>query len=229
MKLKHITFTGVDEYTDIEELCRIQKEYPLSEFGVLLTDSWEGNGYRYADPKQLLPTLADKGLNLSCHLCGKIARDAVLNNFSPTLDLCGDYFRIFKRCQLNVSKNKKNPDRLDLDIPDTLDEVIVQQHSADDCGLYLASLPNDKLSVLLDASGGRGVDTDIQVLDSPLKVGYAGGISPDNVIDKVRCLEGHDEVRSYWIDMETHVRTGNKLDLDKVRSVLSSVYSYLNI
>lgn len=229
MKLKHITFTGIDAYTDIKELCQIQKEYPLAEFGVLLTDDWENNGYRYADPKILLPTLADKGLNLSCHLCGKIAREAVMNNFSSVFELCGDYFRIFKRCQLNVSKNKKNPTKLNLDIPDTLDEIIIQQHSADNCDLYLNSLPNDKLSVLLDASGGRGVNTNIQVLDSPLKIGYAGGISPDNVLEKVKYLEDQNEVRNYWIDMETHVRTNNKLDLNKVKTVLSRVYDYLNI
>lgn len=226
MKLKHVTFTGVDSFTDIDELCQIQQQYPLAEFGVLVAENWKDNGYRYPDLKTLLPTLADKSLNLSCHLCGRTAREAVLNDFSTVMELCNGYFHVFRRCQLNVSRNKKNPQRLEIDIPNTLNEIIIQQHSANDCGLYLNSLPNDKVSVLLDASGGRGVDTPIQVLAISNKVGYAGGISPDNVVDKIRQLEENPDVQSYWIDMETHVRTGNKFDLDKVRTVLTNIDKY---
>lgn len=228
MKLKHVTFTGVDSFTDIDELCQIQQQYPLAEFGVLVAENWKDNGYRYPDLKTLLPTLADKGLNLSCHLCGRTAREAVLNDFSTTMELCNGYFHVFRRCQLNVSRNRKNPQRLEIDIPNTLNEIIIQQHSVNDCDLYLNSLPNDKVSVLLDASGGRGVDTPIQVLATPNKVGYAGGISPENVIDKIRQLEENPDVQSYWIDMETHVRTNNKLDLDKVRTVLTNIDKYFN-
>lgn len=35
MRLKHITFTGIDAKTDIKALQEIQLEFPLVEFGVL--------------------------------------------------------------------------------------------------------------------------------------------------------------------------------------------------
>lgn len=34
-RLKHITFTGVDEKTDLKVLKEIQMQYPIAEFGVL--------------------------------------------------------------------------------------------------------------------------------------------------------------------------------------------------
>lgn len=45
--LKHITLTGIDDKTDIKELVRLQKQYPLVEFGVLLSWSRQGSERRY--------------------------------------------------------------------------------------------------------------------------------------------------------------------------------------
>ena len=44
---KHITLTGIDDRTDIKELVRLQKRYPLVEFGVLLSWSQQGSERRY--------------------------------------------------------------------------------------------------------------------------------------------------------------------------------------
>lgn len=225
-KLKHITFTGIDGWTEINELEVIHQHYPMVEFGVLLSKNWHENGMRYYNPNAL-HRLKYSDLNLSCHLCGSIAREAVRNNFEPAIDLCKGYFDIFKRCQLNIAGYTNNPERLVLDVPDTLEEVIIQQKSADDIGLWKSGLPNPKLSVLLDASGGRGIDTTIRVLDTPLKVGYAGGISVENVAEKVRFLEDSPLVRKYWIDMESSVRTNDVFDVDKVWSVLNRLDTML--
>lgn len=35
MRLQHITFTGIDARTDVEDLIDIQHEFPIVEFGVL--------------------------------------------------------------------------------------------------------------------------------------------------------------------------------------------------
>ncbi len=47
MKLKHITFTGIDDRTDIAALQDIQRRYPYVEFGVLLSWSRQGSERRY--------------------------------------------------------------------------------------------------------------------------------------------------------------------------------------
>ena len=83
------------------------------------------------------------------------------------------------------------------------------------------------MSVLLDASGGRGIDTTIKPLfRHGLKVGYAGGINPDNVGDKLYQLL-RDTKEDFWIDMESGVRTNDKFDLNKVYKVLKECQKVL--
>ena len=84
MKLKHITFTGLDERTDVNELKIIQKAFPFVEFGVLMSKNWQTNGNRYPDPESIA-RFTDQGLNLSAHLCGRIAREAYTGNLRPIL------------------------------------------------------------------------------------------------------------------------------------------------
>lgn len=225
-KIKGITFTGIDGWTDVEELKAIQQRWPIVEFGVLMSEHWYENGTRYYNP-DALKRLAYSGLNLSCHLCGRIARRAVRNDFEPAINLCKGYFQLFKRCQLNIATSDKNPEKLVLDVPDTLEEVIIQQKSVDDIGLFVSGLPNPKLTVLLDASGGRGIVSDIFALDTPLKVGYAGGLSADNIVKAISFLEKTPLVRQYWVDMESSVRTNDVFDVSKVWQVLNELESKL--
>ena len=62
-------------------------------------------------------------------------------------------------------------------------------------------------TVLLDASGGTGTYNGTpQTIPFPY-VGYAGGLKPDNVLETVFELETSPDVRDYWIDMESGVRS----------------------
>jgi len=223
MKLKHITFTGIDEKTDIAKLVEIQQQYPLAEFGMLVSYNWKDKGQRYPAP-QLVHTLSKTGLNLSLHLCGKAAHNAAFGGWAFVDSLLLDHINTFKRIQLNVSTHKLNP--LFCRIPPyDNQEVIIQQKDVNNIRLFRETREQwgsvaDYFSVLLDASGGRGVDTPIEVLEGDFKVGYAGGIGPDNVEDKLSYLLHNERVGDFWIDMESGVRTNDWLDLDKVRQVL---------
>lgn len=231
-KLQHITFTGVDGKTEIFALEELQRKYPIAEFGVLVSQNWWKNGNRYFNPSFL--SALDRGLNLSAHFCGRIARAAICNNFHPfqswtmgETDIYSrteDEFSLFNRCQLNISTSAGNPKYFLLPNDFRLfKEIIIQQKSADNCSLFLSSTICDKVSVLLDASGGRGIDTPIKVLPNVgrhFKVGYAGGFTPENVAEKLIYLYEQKEVGDFWIDMESGVRTDDWFDIDKVRSVL---------
>lgn len=83
-------------------------------------------------------------------------------------------------------------------------------------------------SALLDASGGTGKNTTIDVFDSQYKVGYAGDISPENVENKLSVLLESPYVDKFWIDMESGVRTDDLFALDKVEDVLKKCYKLLN-
>ena len=185
MKLQHITFTGIDGKTDLGALWELQQQYPIAEFGVLVAKNWRENGNRYFNPSYLMAL--DRGLNLSAHLCGSIARAAVRGDFGPFREWATAYPYIFNRCQLNIATSKENPDSFKLCCGDTLlfDEIILQQRSVEDCPLWIGSPASDYVTVLFDASGGQGIDTPIKVMPVIHKVGYAGGISPKNVAEKV--------------------------------------------
>jgi len=225
--LQHITFTGIDASTDFQTLREIQKEYPLVEFGVLISYHWYENGNRYLDPK-IIDMLRGQGLKLSLHVCGSAARDAALGKWETIDKLVWGNLDLFKRIQINIAERKDNPGFCW--IPWVIgQELIVQQRSGEDMSIYEATIKQwcersyphrDPISVLLDASGGRGVDTPIKVLRSNGKVGYAGGINADNVGDKLSYLLEHEDTGDFWIDMESGVRTDDWFDTEKVAKVL---------
>lgn len=220
--LKHITFTGIDDSTEVTKLQAIQRMYPFVEFGVLLSRERTGSDPRFPSVSTII-ALKDAGLNLSLHLCGSLAKEAVRGDFSGTNYMLGPYKDLFGRVQLNISPYKDNPDSLDFENPSWVKELIIQQKGPDDCGLFLRSLPRRGTSVLLDASGGKGIDTPIRILKGREKVGYAGGISHENVRKKLLKIKNSKDVGPFWMDMESGVRTDNRFDIFKVLAVLSEV------
>lgn len=240
-KLKHITFTGVDEKTDISRLQEIHKRFPIAEFGVLSSYHWSENGNRYPSP-EFISRLRGKGLRLSLHLCGKAAHDAAMgqrdpkNSWDKIDKFLLDSLDIFKRVQLNLSTHPDNPDFCW--IPLIIgQELIVQQKDADNVRLWSSTFEHwnerpyphrDTISVLLDASGGRGLDTGIKILPTDGKVGYAGGINPNNVEEKLRFLLENVKTGEFWIDIENGVRTDDWFDLDKVEKVLEIYTAVVN-
>ena len=106
-------------------------------------------------------------------------------------------------------------------MPKTNKEVIVQMRTASLCKQFLEEGSPEGMSYLIDFSGGRGLDTPVEVVNVPgVHIGYAGGIGPGNVGQKLRSLLVYPSDGEFWIDMETRVRTDEKFDLDKVEGVL---------
>lgn len=223
MKLTHITFTGIDTKTDLQRVERLNKKYPYAEFGVLISMDWFFNGNRFPNP-EIFFELEKYNINLSAHMCGSIARDAVKGNFSGVVLLNpSKKYDMFRRYQLNVDAEGKFSDLRNLRLSAlSVDEVIIQMKRPDCCRHFTESgdIP-DKMSFLLDASGGTGKDTPIQIITHPdVHIGYAGGIGPDNVESKLKTLLSYPSDDHFWIDMESRIRTNDWLDLDKVERVL---------
>ncbi len=223
MKIKFVTFTGVDNWTDLDELERIQQQYPYAEFGVLASYHFAENGPRFPDPS-VFDKLKGRNLNLSLHLCGSLAIKSANNNFEPAIELLGDNFNLFKRVQLNMHLNQVTPDKLaSLTLKGNLEQIIMQMHQPDLCREFLAAgHHNENLCYLLDSSGGAGVDTPIDIVTQQgVQVGYAGGMGVSNVWSKLKTLLKHESDDVFWIDMETKVRTHEIFDLELVKQVLA--------
>lgn len=221
MKLTKVTFTGVDERTDVKRLVLLQKKYPFVEFGVLLSYDWQENGNRFLDPL-ILSVLRGRGLNLSAHFCGQAAIDVAAGKKFKMEGLLGNNSRIFRRCQLNLKADRYFSELRRLAPIPYIDEVIIQMHTPELCQQFLYGQRPRFASYLLDASCGCGIDTPIKIITSPgVHIGYAGGIGPDNVERKLRTLLEHSSDENFWIDMESRVRNSEDwFDLDKVEQVL---------
>ena len=231
MRLQHITFTGIDAKTDIKALAEIQQEFPIAEFGVLTSYHWYENGNRYLDPA-LVNKMRGQDLHLALHICGSAAHDAALGKWEYIDEILFEPvplgIELFKRIQLNLAERNDNPKFCW--IPLIIgQELIVQQRAELELPLFENTLKKwkewhfhhrDTISALLDSSGGRGIDTPLKVWPSSGKIGYAGGFNPDNVEEKLTFLMSHVTQGTFWIDMESGVRTDDWFDIDKVYKVL---------
>lgn len=230
-KPNRVTFTGVDERTDLSRLISLSRRYPV-EWGVLFSKQNQGRSNRY--PKigfvtSMLNRL-EKEINppvLSAHICGKYSNDILEKNVIDMALLQILAFSIFKRSQINIRDGESFvKDGFSLEkIKDYqnilgLESVIIQ---------CVGSFPRDtSVNWLYDTSGGRGVVPDswnANEDNTDAYCGYAGGIGPSNVTAVLKRIDGQREKKkSFWIDMEGNVRTGDWLDLDKCASVLSQIY-----
>lgn len=237
--LTRVTISGADDRTPIREMRAIAEEFPFVEWGILLSASRMGRDTRYPS-RSWIDRLAaeshamEKPMQLSAHLCGSRARSLMDGDISPLSGLA-DHFR---RVQINgfdaaVAHGFMEATRDPL--PDF--EFILQAQSEralHACTWVASMVTRNTCSVLFDPSGGRNIDLLGAGLprraEAWLPLGFAGGISPENVVSVVSRLEGHGFLTGNraptWIDMESGVRSGDDaLDLGKVVDVLTRMKS----
>ena len=220
--LKKVTFTGIDDKTNVDDLVKLTQKYPFVEFGVLvsngvLNERWER---RYMSLEEL-SKLKDKGLHLSCHLCGSVARKIVKeNDWKPFYELLGDNIKLFDRFQLNVSGMKKFS--TDIDFPKDKTFIIQLKENLHLYNTY-KHLPN--ILGFQDNSGGLGIFED-NWMSADTYFGYAGGLNATNVEYVINHLLSIND-KDFWIDMETSVRTNDWFDIEKCEKVLKICEKYI--
>lgn len=104
-------------------------------------------------------------------------------------------------------------------------EIIFQFDGANRPIIDLALEKGVNCSTLFDMSHGAGVlPKEWLVPVEGIRCGYAGGLSPENVVEQIKLIESKVGDYELWIDMETQIRSNNnqQFDLGKVVSVLES-------
>ncbi|MEM1113226.1 MAG: phosphoribosylanthranilate isomerase [Pseudomonadota bacterium] len=204
MKPTFITFTGIDDRTDLYWADELATQYPI-EWGVLYSISNQDARYPCA---QAIDEILDITGQKAAHLCGRYARETAA---SGTLPHVVDHKRI-SRAQLNGAVYLSKLEGLEQTYGVRL---ILQRKDT------FAGAP---VSLLLDASGGQGVMPEHVPPRPPHgpMCGYAGGMGPETVLQYIDMIGGPEV--PYWIDMETHVRTDGWFDLGKVQRVCELVY-----
>jgi hypothetical protein len=134
--LKKISFSGIDNHTDIGELKKLQNDYPIVEFGVLIYPKITEKEHRFLDT-EMLRYYEGAGLNLSLHVCSELA-DRVMEtgDWSEVKDFIHERLGLFDRIQVNVARRIKKYDKWILEIPEEVEEVIIQQAGVEKMHVY---------------------------------------------------------------------------------------------
>jgi hypothetical protein len=208
-----ITFTGADDFTDVEGMRELSDDYPV-EWGVLFSPKRQGEG-RYPTFEFVNKVRTEsRRLALAAHICGghsvRLLESGGLGPLEPLIAE-GD----FRRVQINTTS--------------TVDTSAISQwamrHGVVPILQCRDAFPADpSVYWLFDASGGRGLSPKSwpNRQDAALR-GYAGGLSPQNVADAVGQFS--TDPSPYWIDMETGVRDqDDRFSLELCRQVCEAVY-----
>jgi hypothetical protein len=217
MRLTRVTITGADDQVPHQALVDLSAEYPFVEWGILMSSKRFGEP-RYPRADWLLG-LSDTHLVERCsyHVCGALARRV----------MCGDPTMVpreIKRMQINGFAGYRLPGLFAAELCPEL-EFILQCNT--DASLRHAvelrmQCPGNVVA-LWDCSGGAGAafenDWFPLARDYKIPIGYAGGITEDNIEDTIAmlCTGTGDPL---WIDLESGARTDDKFDVAKVRRIL---------
>jgi phosphoribosylanthranilate isomerase len=150
---------------------------------------------------------------MSIHLCGTISRNTLASSIIPDIAIT------FDRVQINSVEKYYNAESLSTLCNQS--SLIVQHRGTSN----FDSPYSDFCDLLYDPSAGRGEHPDEWPIVNPPSgklVGYAGGISADNVKE----LVSNDimDNQNYWIDMESSIRVDNYLDIGKCRKICEIVF-----
>lgn len=213
-----MTFTGVDEWTDLFHLSELANRFTF-EVGFLFSPTRSGQDPRYPNSSAVDHIVKRAPVTRSAHLCGQYAAQVMVGK-NPKFYQNPD---VFHRIQINHT----SPD---------LDKSFLYSTRLYDRPVILQcrkEFPQNikkfwQVQYLFDRSGGKGrEEKDFPRRMPDWNVGFAGGIGPHNVVDVIKKInsDGVGYSGSYWLDMETHIRTDNKFDTKKIEKVLELVYN----
>lgn len=225
-----VTISGADEEVDPNDLIKLSLQFPFVEWGILWSATRKGSA-RYPTENwmwQLARSVGRRPVRCAAHFCGLNARELRAGNDAWLLDMSP----IFRRVQINgwepmMHEPEHNDPLFDATgrHPDL--EFVLQVrdvghvHAAWMDAHTIKGYGGPKASLLFDPSGGRGVaPTEWPHAPSGIRMGFAGGITPESIESVVHALRMRPP---FWLDMESGVRTDDRFDLEKVRAVLAAV------
>lgn len=244
-----VTITGADDTTNVRELAEIAREYPSVEWAILMSTSRKGSP-RYpseAWQRELRVELCARRMRVAAHLCGETARRLARGEREVIPE---NFLTFYDRIQLNgfdfmAADAETVPPVIALMretsifVPFTF---VLQARNSEDLTAatrIIRRAQTNRVEILFDPSGGTGQRvTTWPVPPRDVRLGYAGGIGPDNVREVLNAVsvatiftedlfsKDNPGSHSTWIDMESRVRTDDRLDLEKVRAVLRSHADY---
>ena len=223
--MNRVTLTGADDRTDIAALIDLSAEFPFVEWGILVSAKQEG-GSRFPSRNWMdsfSHRAAHPGVNVSMHVCGQWVRSMLRGqldwNALPEVRIVADRVQVNTHAEEHITTVAA----LEWMAERGNKQFIIQLDAVNDHFFDGAVARRINAAGLFDLSHGAGVlpDSWPSLRHASIYHGFAGGLSPDNVVEQVAKIT--DTVTGslpFWIDMEGRVRTDEVFDLAKVRRVL---------
>lgn len=231
--LTHISITGADNNTSIEQLVEIDKIFPYAEWGILYYPEREGANRNPTKDwrEQFLSNIPKE--KTAIHLCGEDVFNEILSDTFDSIPLKEELAR-FGRIQLNINARKLKNLFTDDEIATIYQKLlaskfhIIAQHNhisenAIQKFITANNVDYEKFDILLDSSLGKGVSPDTwkvpKGLSDKAHLGFAGGLNPNNILVNY-CKIKEVTKNKYWLDLESGARTDNEFDFVKVVNIL---------
>lgn len=233
-----VTITGADDRVAVSDLVALNAEFPFVEWGLLYSTKRVGTPrYPSLDWFSRLKFSAGK---TSVHLCGQVSRNVCAGvttcvGVAKLIDWMPDRFQLngYRHDQFALGSMAAVMSGCSFEVIFQVRDAADIRGAAEDVG---SLVEHGCSSILFDASGGRGISPERgwPTMPDGVRMGYAGGIGPDNldgVLEEI--AEANEPVSpgdtyDYWIDMESGVRDGDdQLDLARVRRVLECAAPYV--
>jgi len=221
--LSHVTFTGWDRHTDLDELGEFCGDHEQGRVEIaVLYSAKQDDADRYPEVEQaveILRVAKASGQRSAVHICGRAAREMLASAryddgakrvevWAPALLALAD------RVQINVAEDfwsDPGPDRYRAAFiaSEALQRPVIIQ-SRDISGWpdaeHFGPGASRMVPFLFDRSAGTGERSLVWPAPVPGRiVGYAGGIGPDNASELCSWLAETAGAR-WWLDMETRIR-----------------------
>ncbi len=225
--LTGVTITGADDAVDPRELARLSGEFPFVEWGILFSPKRAGTP-RYPSPGWLMHL---PRMRVAAHFCGECTRATLAGEPGWMLITVA---REYARLQINgfeppaaglvsLARRPHSP------------HIILQvreERAIQDAARVAHEIGPERASLLFDPSGGRGIEP-FRWPTPPfgLRMGYAGGINPSNVLDVIGDIAVANVMtfEDWWIDLESGVRDEHdRFDLRRVRELLEKVAPHIS-
>ena len=219
MNLRFISLTGADDRTNIKDLESLSDLYPLFECALLIfPEALSINRNPSVEWRKYLYNSGVK--NRAIHLCGTSIDKFALQDKTIMQDI-----ENVQRVQINLQPrwaSEKLYEQLVKVVEKNSHIEFITQHNEKNKPYfhYWEKVVNH--GYLFDGSLGKGICPDKWISPvSDKRCGYAGGLSPDNIIENLSKIFAVANDKPFWIDMESGVRSENKFDLKKCNEVLS--------
>lgn len=232
-----LTITGADDNVDLNFLDDMMSQYSHVEWGILFSDKRKGQPRYPSDAwlARLTDTFYTKFDNaFSAHLCGAISNRLI--DEGAEIYKTGELIEhsipaMFSRIQLNSFPERCSRSDLISSLSSGLYEngidIILQipdEKTLEACQRVFL----DNVVFIHDASRGTGRATEIWP-EAGVEgyVGFAGGLSLDNIRATLDQLCARPDSRHFWIDLESGARNDDVFDRKKVEKLLKITEEYI--